>query len=101
MCVDECMLEFAKTDDQLAAGIGHEIAHVEREHAVERVNSEATTQLGVQFVGGGLQASGTGGGEQVAALLGAGAQYGLLLPYARNQELEADRLGLIDRKSVV
>src|SRR3546814_15740181 len=89
------MLQVAKTDDQLAAVIGHEIAHVERAHAVERVNSEATTQLGVQVVGGVLQASGTGGGEQVAALLGAGAQYGLLLPYARNQELEADRLGLI------
>src|SRR3546814_1080803 len=71
------MLQAAKTDDQLAAVIGHEIAHVERAHAVERVNSEATTQLGVQVVGGVLQASGTGGGEQVAALLGAGAQYGL------------------------
>src|SRR3546814_4029948 len=93
--VYEGMLQVAKTDDQLAAVIGHEIAHVERAHAVERVNSEATTQLGVQVVGGVLQASGTGGGEQEAELLGAGAKYGLLLPYARNQELEADRLGLI------
>lgn len=93
--VYEGMLKVAETDDQLAAVIGHEIAHVERAHAVERVNSEAATQLGAQVVGGALQMSGTGGGEQVAALLGAGAQYGLLLPYARNQELEADRLGLI------
>jgi len=93
--VFEGMLNVAKTDDQLAAVIGHEIAHVEKEHSVERVNSEATTQMGVQIVGGALQMSGTGGGEQIAALLGAGAQYGLLLPYARNQELEADRVGLL------
>ena len=93
--VYEGMLNVAKTDDQLAAVIGHEIAHVEKQHSVERVNSEAATQLGVQVVGGALQIGGAGGGEQIAALLGAGAQYGLLLPYARNQELEADRLGLI------
>jgi len=92
--VYEGMLEMAKTDDQLAAVIGHEIAHVERAHAVERVNSQAATQLGVQVVGGVLQSTGTGGGA-LASVLGAGAQYGLLLPYARNQELEADRLGLI------
>ncbi len=33
---------------------------------------------------------------EIAALLGAGAQYGLILPYTRNQELEADKLGLLN-----
>ncbi|MBF0307365.1 MAG: M48 family metallopeptidase, partial [Alphaproteobacteria bacterium] len=41
-----------------------------------------------------LGAAGVGSPGTVSTLLGLGAQYGLLLPYSRNQELEADRLGL-------
>lgn len=81
---------------ELAAVMGHEVGHVTENHAAERVNSEAVTQLGVGIASAAL---GTGGGasaEMISAVLGAGAQFGLLLPYSRNQELEADRLGLHD-----
>jgi len=92
--VYEGMMKFADSEDQLAAVIGHEIGHVEEGHGAKRVNSEMTTQLGIDLASAALgQASGVAP-EQMAALLGAGAQYGLLLPYSRNQELEADRVGL-------
>ncbi|MBO6781678.1 MAG: M48 family metallopeptidase [Alphaproteobacteria bacterium] len=88
----EGMMELASSDAELAAVIGHEIAHNTEKHAVSRVNSQAATQLGITLaavlVGGEQQRS-------VAGLLGMGAQYGLLLPHGRSQELEADRLGLI------
>lgn len=92
--VYEGMMQLAGNEAQLAAVISHEIAHNEENHAAERVNSQMATQLGVDLAGAALGQTAGVGGQQVAALLGAGAQYGLLLPYSRNQELEADRLGL-------
>lgn len=91
--VYEGLFKAAQNEAQLAAVIGHEIAHVEEDHSKERLSSQMATQLGVQVAGAALGQT-VGAPQQVAALLGAGAQYGLLLPYSRNQELEADRLGL-------
>jgi predicted Zn-dependent protease len=87
----EGMMELAESDAELAAVVGHEIAHNQEKHAVERVNSQAATQLGV-----GIAAAALGGQQAnaVAGILNAGAQYGVLLPYGRNQELESDRQGL-------
>ena len=93
--VFEGMFKVAENDAQLAAVIGHEIAHVEENHSAERVNSQMATELGVQVAGAVLGSSVGGNAEMMAGLLGAGAQYGLILPYGRNQELEADRLGLM------
>lgn len=92
--VFEGMFKVAQNDAQLAAVIGHEIGHVQAQHSTERVNSEMATQLGVQLAGALLGSSAGVAPETMAGLLGAGAQYGLILPYGRNQELEADRLGL-------
>ncbi len=90
----EGMFEVADTPDELAAVIGHEIAHVQQNHAQQRVNTELGTQLGVQAAGAAASAAGIAAPETVAQILGAGAQYGLTLPYSRNQELESDRIGL-------
>lgn len=93
--VFEGMFQTAQNEAQLAAVIGHEIAHVQARHSTERVNSEMATQLGIQVAGAVLGSSVGVSPEAAAGLLGAGAQYGLILPYGRNQELEADRLGLM------
>jgi len=90
----EGMFTIADTPDKLAAVIAHEIAHVQQGHAQQRVNTELGTQLGVQAAGAAAGAAGLGSPEMVATVLGAGARYGLTLPYSRNQELESDRLGL-------
>ena len=92
--VYEGMFQVAENDAQLAAVIGHEIGHVEAEHAQERVSSEIATQGAVQLVSAALQLGNVGYANAIAGALGAGAQYGVLLPYSRNQELEADRTGL-------
>jgi predicted Zn-dependent protease len=88
------MLEVTRNDAQLAAVVAHEIGHLQAAHAEERVSSEVATQGAVQLVSAALQVGNVGYANAVAAALGAGAQYGVLLPYSRNQELEADRIGL-------
>lgn len=93
--VYEGMFDVAENPSQLAAVIGHEIAHVDRHHATERVNTQAGTQLGTQMIATALGAAGVAPPETTAQLLGAGAQYAVTLPYSRNQELEADKDGLI------
>jgi predicted Zn-dependent protease len=90
----EGMFQTAQNEAQLAAVIAHEIGHLEAEHAQERVSSEVATQGVVQLVSAALQVGNVGYANAIAGALGAGAQYGVLLPYSRNQELEADRLGL-------
>ena len=77
------------TDDELAAIMGHEIAHSLREHARERVSREMATQLGLSVAGAVL-----GVGELGAQLGGALAQVTFTLPHSRTQEIEADRLGV-------
>jgi predicted Zn-dependent protease len=92
--VYEGMFQVAANEAQLAAVIAHEIGHLEAAHAEERVNSEVATQGVVQLVSAALQVGNIGYADAIAGALGAGARYGVLLPYSRNQELEADATGL-------
>ena len=92
--VFEGMFRVAENDDQLAAVIGHEVGHNQAEHARERLSTAVATQAGLQLVSAALQVGNIGYANEIAALLGAGAQFGVILPYGRNQELEADRIGL-------
>ncbi|MES1946013.1 peptidase M48 Ste24p [Salinisphaera sp. C84B14] len=88
------LLDVAKTDDQLAAVIGHEVGHVLADHGNERVSQQAATQGGLQVVSAFLGGSGGGGNQAVMSALGLGAQVGILLPFSRTQESEADTIGL-------
>ncbi|MGC2857391.1 M48 family metallopeptidase [Novispirillum sp. DQ9] len=92
--VYEGMMRFVRSDAELASVIGHEIAHVTQNHSAERVNTQVATQTGVQIAAAAAGAANMGSPEMIASILGAGAQYGIAMPYGRNQELEADRLGL-------
>jgi predicted Zn-dependent protease len=87
------LLDVAKTPDQLAAVVSHEVAHVRLEHANARISANYATQVGVSLVGAVLGGA-EGGNKQLYSLLGLGAQVGVLLPYNRSQESEADLLGL-------
>jgi predicted Zn-dependent protease len=88
------LLDVAKSDDQLAAVIGHEVGHVLADHGNERVSQQAATQGGLQVVSAFLRGSGGGGNQAVMSALGLGAQVGILLPFSRTQESEADTIGL-------
>lgn len=92
--VYEGMMNFVNSDAELAAVIGHEISHVTENHSEERLNTQVATQTGVQIAASAAGAANLGSPEMIASILGAGAQYGIAMPYGRNQELEADRLGL-------
>lgn len=87
------LLEVAKNQHQLAAVIGHEIAHVQAQHGNERVSTAYATEAGLQLVQ--VLAGGQGAqNDNLMALLGVGAQVGVILPFSRTQETEADLLGL-------
>lgn len=77
------------TDDELAAIIGHEVAHALREHAREKSTWTAIQNVSLQLISKQVGLSGTE--QQIAALL---AKLGVGLPHSRSQENEADVIGL-------
>lgn len=86
------LLNVAVTPDQLATVIGHEVAHVLADHSNERLSQSQLANTGLQITNVAL------GGSQyrdvTMAALGVGVQYGVILPYGRTQESEADIVGL-------
>ena len=87
------ILPVAQTTNGLAVVLGHEIAHVLARHGAERMSQGMVTQ-----VGGSLLGTLLGGGASAQAIMvayGLGTQLGVLLPYSRTQESEADHIGLL------
>lgn len=80
------LIKVAETPDQLAAVIGHEIAHVHARHSAARVSNQLVAQLGIAVLAGS-----TGYNPE---LIGMGANLLLMLPNGRRDESEADMLGL-------
>jgi predicted Zn-dependent protease len=87
------LLSVAKTQDQLAAVIGHEIGHVMADHGNERVSQQSALQIGMQTVAVMTDTT-TATGQATMAALGIGSEYGVLLPFSRSHESEADEIGL-------
>lgn len=88
------LLKYAKNQDQLAAVMGHEVAHVISGHSNERVSSQMATQVGLSLATIALGASQNDNNGLILAGLGLGAQYGIILPFSRKHESEADLIGL-------
>ena len=89
------LLQYVDSDDELAAVIGHEIAHVQLKHANQRMTAEI-----LRGIGGVVAVVGTKDMEEddrnlVLAAYGVGTQVGIMLPYSRGHEAEADRIGLL------
>lgn len=87
----------AKTEAGLAAVLGHEVTHALARHGAERMSQGQATNIGVQVLGAAAGA-GTGSaalGQATMAALGAGAQVGVLLPFSRKHESEADYIGIL------
>jgi predicted Zn-dependent protease len=85
------------SDAELAAIVGHEIGHVMARHGNERQSQAIVAALGGSVLDAALQTSGIAGVSRqlLTGVYGTGAKVGVLLPYARTHESEADRLGLI------
>lgn len=93
--VYEGIMPVCRNDDGLAVVMGHEIAHAVARHGNERMSQQMIVQAGSAAAAYALKNK----SEQTQALLGTaiglGANYGVMLPFSRKHELEADRLGLI------
>jgi len=83
------LLAVATTQDQLAAVLGHEIGHVAKRHGKQRVQQQVIAQGGLSILEGVI-----GDNPMLVSAIGAGAQYGVLLPFSRSHESEADLVGL-------
>ncbi len=83
------LLDVSESQDQLAAVLGHEVSHVLARHSNERASASQATGL----VLAGARQSGYVD-PQLMNVFGMGAQYGLILPYSRTHESEADLMGL-------
>jgi predicted Zn-dependent protease len=89
------ILPLTRDDAGLAAVLGHEVAHATARHGGERVSQQLAVQGGIGVVSGLLGRGDPTTVQWVTAALGAGTSVGMLLPWGRAQESEADHLGLI------
>lgn len=88
--------ELTENDDQISSVLGHEVGHVTGKHAAERMSVATVAQVGMLAGQVAIAQSEelSRYGNQIAALGGAALQFGIILPYSRNHELEADKLGV-------
>ena len=86
--VNTGLFKVAKNDAQLAAVLGHEVAHAIARHGAERMSQGMLTQLGTAAIGIGT------GNAAYAEMAAQAATLGVILPYSRTQEAEADHIGV-------
>ncbi len=88
------ILEVADNQDRLAAVLGHEVAHVTARHSNERASRSPVSTVGVQVAAILLGGGHSGATYTAYEALNAGAALGIMLPFNRGQESEADIIGL-------
>ncbi len=88
------IMDIMANDDQLATVVGHEVAHVRANHSGERYSQQVGTGVALQTAQAAIGA-GSQTGQMALGALGLGAQYGVLMPFSRKHELEADKLGIV------
>lgn len=92
--VNEGILPYTKNEAGLAVVLGHEVAHAVAKHSNERMTEQMITQYGSSILDATLKTSAEK--KQLAqTVYGLGAQYGVMLPFSRKHEYEADKMGLI------
>jgi len=88
------LMNVAKTADQLAAVMGHEVGHVLANHSNERLSRNQLTSMSMNVLGAGFDLAGIENKDIYMQGLGLGAQYGVAMPFGRKQESESDKIGL-------
>jgi predicted Zn-dependent protease len=89
------ILPITQNEVGLAVVLGHEISHAVAQHGAERMSQQLIAQLGGAALSVALQNKPEKTKQLWMSVYGAGAQVGVLLPYSRTHESEADHLGLI------
>lgn len=93
--VYEGLMKLAKTDDELAVVLGHEVAHAVAKHSNERMSQQLAAQYGAKILSASLSDKSQTIQKMATNVYGLGAQYGLMLPFSRKHESEADYMGLV------
>jgi predicted Zn-dependent protease len=93
--VYEGLLPLVGSDDDLAVVLGHEVAHAVAKHSNERMSQQIAAQYGSAILGTVLSSSSAAAQQLASTVYGLGAQYGVMLPFSRKHESEADYMGLI------
>jgi len=83
------MIDFARSNDELAVVMGHEASHAIARHGTERASRDALLQAGVEATSAATGSNAAGEGASAAM------QLGISLPYSRRDESEADEMGLL------
>jgi len=93
--VYEGLLPYTQTESALAIVLGHEVAHAVAKHSAERMSQQLLANYGAQALS--VLTSGKSAVTQqiTQQVYGLGANYGVMLPYSRKNESEADHMGLI------
>lgn len=88
------LINAAQSNDQIASVIGHEVGHVLASHGNERISQSLIVQGGLVAADIALDSGNSQKNQMILGALGLGAQLGILLPYSRKHESEADQIGL-------
>jgi metalloendopeptidase OMA1, mitochondrial len=89
------ILPITKDENGLAVVIGHEVSHAVAHHGAERMSEALVTQLGGELLGTALAKNSAQTQNLFLGLYGVSSQVGWTLPHSRQQESEADHLGLL------
>jgi predicted Zn-dependent protease len=89
------LLRVAKSDAELAAVMGHEVAHAVARHGAERMSHQLLAQVGQAGLNAAIASQSPATIQAFNLAYGVGVNVGALLPYSRQEESEADHIGLI------
>jgi predicted Zn-dependent protease len=91
----EGIMPLCNTDDAIAVVMGHEVAHALAHHGAERMSQGMGANIIGEILSVGLGNKDPAVRENVLKAYGLGAQVGVMLPFSRSHESEADKIGLI------
>jgi len=89
------ILPVCKNDAGVAVVMGHEVAHAIAKHGSERMSQQMALQLGGMALSEAVSSKPEQTRDLWMGVFGLGAQVGVMLPFSRSHESEADRLGMI------
>ena len=93
--VYEGLLNIVSSEDELAVVVGHEVAHAVAKHSNERMSQQIMAQYGMSIVNAAVSKRSAAVRQMAGTVFGLGAQYGVMLPFSRKHESEADLMGLV------
>lgn len=93
--VYEGLLKLGLSDAELATVIGHEVGHAVAKHSNERLSQQMIAQYGAYILSAALSAKSEAAQALGQQVYGLGAEYGVMLPFSRQHEFEADYMGQI------